>query len=165
MRSQVQPSQWSCSITAFAIVLGVPVQELIDEVGHDGSEIWWPMATPPSDRRGFHLQELINICINRGYSVTTVEPVSSIHSPEYDELGLTSAKRIEWKESIKTRMTRILTGTVGVLSGKGPSGTRHSVAWDGNNILDPTYGNTYSLKGFSIQYYHLIQKVQFGLDV
>jgi hypothetical protein len=73
MRIQTQPTRWSCAATAFAMALDVPVAELIESIGHDGSEIIWPDLPDPMCRRGFHSQELIDECLKRGHGCTPVE--------------------------------------------------------------------------------------------
>ena len=70
---QLKPNKWSCAVTAFAMALHVPVQELIQEIGHDGSEIVFPELEEPMRRRGFHSQELIYAAWKRGFTVTPIE--------------------------------------------------------------------------------------------
>ena len=73
MRIQTQPNHWSCEVTAFAMALHTPVAELIEGIGHDGSEIIWPDLPDPMCRRGFHSQELVDECLKRGHSCTPIE--------------------------------------------------------------------------------------------
>ena len=60
------------------MALDVPVAELIESIGHDGSEIIWPDLPDPMCRRGFHSQELIEECLRRGRSCTPIEWYPSI---------------------------------------------------------------------------------------
>jgi hypothetical protein len=71
------PNRWSCLPTAFATGISMLVDELIKEVGHDGSEIVNDMDEPYC-RRGFHPQEIIPICLKKGYSVTEIEKFPEI---------------------------------------------------------------------------------------
>ena len=61
-RPQRQPNEWSCLPTSFAICLGVPVHDIFDWVGHDGSEIIYQGVPEPYCRRSFHPQEIFDYC-------------------------------------------------------------------------------------------------------
>lgn len=65
MINQRQPNNWSCLPTAFATATGVLVEDLIEAIGHDGSEIVFPKLPEPLCRRAFHPQE----CLNGLYSL------------------------------------------------------------------------------------------------
>src|SRR5688572_18522714 len=73
MNLQVKPNPWSCSITAFAMAIDRPVQELVDLIGHDGSEVVFKGYPEPTNRRGFHFQECIEACLHLGFAVTPIE--------------------------------------------------------------------------------------------
>ena len=60
------------------MALHLPVAELIESIGHDGSEIIWPELPEPMRRRGFHSQELIDECLKRKCACTPVERSPSI---------------------------------------------------------------------------------------
>jgi len=70
---QKKPNRWSCSVTAFAMALHLPVEQLIDEIGHDGSEKIFTHLPEPMCRRGFHAQELIQVAWTNGYACTPIE--------------------------------------------------------------------------------------------
>lgn len=48
---------WNCVARAFSAASGVNYSDLIDAIGHDGSEIIWPNHPEPDNRRGFHVFE------------------------------------------------------------------------------------------------------------
>jgi hypothetical protein len=125
MQLQLSPNGWSCFPTAAAIVLDVPVEELIKEIGHDGSEIVFPGLREPHCRRSFHLQEIINVCWKRGYALTPFES-----HPQLGARGSDSFIDIDtsWPES--------LNGVTGIITGYTRLGTPHAVAWDGYNVID-----------------------------
>ena len=60
------------------MVLDMPLADIFDEIGHDGSQIIWPDLPEPMCRRGFHPQELIDVCLARGYAATRIE-LSPVH--------------------------------------------------------------------------------------
>ena len=94
------------------MVMDTTVETLIRQLGHDGSEIVRP-GPEPLCRRGFHPQELIQICCE-DYIVETLEP-----KPRFED-------NIPVKVPFKMR-------GIGVLLSE-----RHAVAWDGERILDPS---------------------------
>jgi hypothetical protein len=157
MLIQIQPNTFSCLITSFAIVLGTPVKKLIDEIGHDGSEIWWPNADEPMNKRGFHLQEIVDCCYKRGYTVTTIEPRPVLHSPE-----LNQSKEIVLLIDIHKRLSNYMSGNIGVLTGLNSCNNRHAIAWIENQAFDPATGKSIDLNVFSIQYFYLLNRNRFS---
>ena len=96
------------------MVMETSVSELVKELGHDGSELVRP-GPEPLCRRGFHPQELIQICAHsRGYAVETLEP------------------RPRFEDNIRVKVPFLMVG-IGILLSE-----RHAVAWDGDRILDPS---------------------------
>ena len=73
MRLLRKPERWMCLPASFAMVLGLPLSVIFDEIGHDGSQIVKPELPEPMCRRGFHPQELIHLCLNHGHAATRVE--------------------------------------------------------------------------------------------
>lgn len=72
MKHQMQPNRWSCSVTSAAMVLDIPVTELISQLGHDGGEIYYPHNTPPCCYRGFDISEIVDVVMRRGWAVTPI---------------------------------------------------------------------------------------------
>lgn len=133
---QLKPNPWSCAITSLAMVLQRPVEQLIEEIGHDGSEIIFPGLDEPMQRRGFHSQELIHLAWQHGFSVTAFElfpaivPTSggSVSVPVYF-----GQARGNWE-----RLIDMIHTTQGVLAGRcSPNGVRHAVCYDHGEIFDP----------------------------
>lgn len=67
------PNAWSCLPTAFAMALGVDLNYILKDIGHDGSEITHAGLPEPLNRRGFHMQELIKVATQRDHAVTPIE--------------------------------------------------------------------------------------------
>src|SRR4051812_46325565 len=102
---QKTPNKWSCVPTAFAICLDIPVEKIIEEIGHDGSNIIFPHLTEPLCRRGFHLQELFKVCHNHGYAVTQFDVDPELINVDYS------------KFTINEDITYLLEKNIGVLGG------------------------------------------------
>lgn len=122
---QENPNGWSCLPTAFACCLDVPVSEIFDWLGHDGSEILWPELPEPGCRYGFHIQEMQEYCL-------AIHRLRTVYL-ERVMRGTPDGKRIKYVES------RIIDpevcGQRGVLL-TFDGLESHAVAWDGEYVFD-----------------------------
>jgi len=141
MKPQRTPNRWSCLPTAFAIALGVSVREVIERIGHDGSAVAFPGLPEPERRRGFHVQECIDVALALGVSVTPIEAFPR-HSSTVD----TDPIVIRFPEGNEARFCRTVETTRGVLTGRGLR-SRHAVAYDHRLIIDPN-GQTRLMDAF-----------------
>ena len=80
MELKTKPNPWSCVGSAFAMVLDISTADFFGLVGHDGSQIAFPMLPDPMARRGLHIQECIAACTKLGYAVTPIELFPVIQS-------------------------------------------------------------------------------------
>jgi hypothetical protein len=134
---QRKPFRWGCAIASLAMVLDVPAEQLVREIGHDGSQIVWEGLPEPLCRRGFNPQELIDCCLNRGLAVTEIQafPVFDCPGrlPQVQRLTvLFGAEPLEnWK-----RFTSHIASSCGILFGRGLH-CEHAVAYDLGEIYDP----------------------------
>lgn len=149
MNLQRQPNKWSCLPTAFAMVLNLPVEDVILIIGHDGSDKLFGNQEEPYCRRSFHIQELIDVSLKHGYAVTEILPNSYLEV--MDEV-------IDVQEFGADRMEDYLQNYSGVLIGREGRRIPHAVAWDGVDILDPN-GTVYNLVNFNVSVFMIIQKI------
>lgn len=134
MRLQRKPLRGTCLPTAFAIALDMPVITVLAEVGHDGSAIVTPSLPEPLCRRGFHIQELIDVCLRHNSAVTPVE-LCPILSPRSDvEPREVFADKAGWR-----RFACAINGSRGVIEGASRR-CFHAVAYDHGRIYDPDVG-------------------------
>lgn len=147
MIMMLQPNGWSCVPSAFAMAMDTTPKDMIDECGHDGSEILWPGLNDPHCRRGFDVQEMIDICVRR---MVTVTPI--VFAPATIPVGGTEeqAQHVFTQERAHERMAHYLHGHIGVLTGLAQEGTQHAVAWDGELCWDPR-GEQYGIEQFQIE--------------
>jgi hypothetical protein len=131
MRLQTKPERWMCLPASFAMALDIPLADVLHDVGHDGSQIVWPQLPEPMCRRGFHPQELIDVCLARGYAATRIELAPAMTTVTGGpELHLFPDERA-W-----TRFIQAIQNSLGVIEGVGfRSG--HAVAYDHGHIFDP----------------------------
>ena len=122
------------------MVLDIPVADFFGLIGHDGSQIAFPVLPDPMARRGLHIQECIAACVRLGYAVTPIElfPVirptlANGHAPHKEDLVVLFGEDelANWKRFEQTIKT-----STGVLEGIGRR-CLHAVAYDRGTIFDP----------------------------
>lgn len=149
MKPQQQPNEWSCLPTAFAIVLDVPIRELIARIGHDGTEKYFPHLFAPYCYRSFHVEDITSTLLDIDYGLIIISS-----NPQYEVLDKTYT--ITYPGD---RMLSYLENYVGVLCGNYPGRTPHAVAWDGENIHDPTNCETRTIDNFNVETFLIITKI------
>lgn len=144
MKLQKQPNNWSCVPTAFAMVLDIPVEEIILKIGHDGSRITYPTYPEPNCRLGFSPHELFTVCLELGYACTPI-------MKEYP-LGIDDGVPVVRAPFIMDELMRTYSG---VLCGLTPRENRHAVAWDRSMIFDPA-GIKYFKEDFDVEVFFIV---------
>ena len=134
MRALLKPRHWLCLPTAFAMVLDRSLDDLFLRLGHDGGEIIWPTLPEPLCRRGFHVQELINVCLSLGYAATRIELMPCATPDEFEHVREVLPEDIAW-----ARFTAAVRNSCGVMEGQGFR-CGHAVAYDHGHIFDPDGG-------------------------
>jgi hypothetical protein len=130
-----------CLVFSLAMLLDEDVDVLIQELGHDGMQKVFKGPVPHC-YNGHHMQEIIDVCIGRGHSLTPVEYFSRFASAIDPE---------DWRalypsEDAALRFSRLIANRRGILIGC-YRGHGHAVAWDGDIIWDPN-GIQYPLSDF-----------------
>ena len=138
----------SCLLYAAAMVLDIPASALVKEIGHDGSEVWFPEYDKPE--RGINIQEIVDACFAHGKSLTPVHRYPA-NSPDGD------AHRPLWPETVAdNRFFGIISGFSGILIGLTANGVRHSCAWDSSIIYDPR-GYQHGLSDYSKRMFEITE--------
>jgi hypothetical protein len=141
----IQPNDWSCLPTAFAMVTHSLPRDIFEFINHDGSEIIWPELPEPYCRRSFAIDEMIDYCVS-----TMHYPVEVCQDTSYAPEGVHSFFQPyhnpgeRWKHYLKRPA---------VLLGFGKeTGERHAVAWcqKERKIFDPN-GSKYDLSEFECE--------------
>lgn len=131
MRHQKSPNRWSCLPTSFAMVLNQPVEQLIEQLGHDGSSICWPNQPEPLCRRGFHIQELTDYMFKQGMYVIPFQAC-----PTYRPVDSESIVEAQTKLTPTQRMAMAMAYEA-VIIGQTNTGASHAIAWNGKKVFDP----------------------------
>lgn len=133
------PNDWSCMATSWAMALGIGLDVVVAEVGHDGSEIVWPDLPSPHCRRGFHPQEFYPLARTLGFAVETVESKPMLQNIRGDILTLPG---VDWEHC--------LSNCHGIIGGYTRSGTGHAVAVHAGRVYDPR-GRVYDVSRCDIR--------------
>jgi len=124
LKHQSQPNRWSCSVAAAAMAMHVPVAELIDKIGHDGSEIKCDLPEPLC-RAGFAPQEIIDVAFEYGWSITEIEP-----NPQMTPNGEVIWSVFDSEDKIRARMESYMDNFSGTVFGpRYDQKNWHYVAW------------------------------------
>jgi hypothetical protein len=126
------PNGWSCILASVAMVLDWSTKELIEEIGHDGSEVIFPDLPEPAKRRGFHIQEFVPLILKSGFSATAifVLPCSTPDGNHFYDVPI---------KDPEVRFRDLVGENVGIFTGIMHK-WHHAVAWDGYRIYDPSRG-------------------------
>jgi len=118
------------------MALNLPVAELIEQVGHDGSEIIFENQTEPGCRAGHSLYELIYQSLKLGYAVTPMPLILAHASIDHQQYREVWDLEDGWD-------TFHLFGVMrrGVVECHGPR-WKHMVAFDQGTVFDPD-GDTF----------------------
>lgn len=127
-----QPNPWSCNACAWAMAMGISLEDVIAAVGHDGSRIWDRALQEPVNRVGFHDLELLWVAYRQGFFCMpfTFRPAKYRSGAYAEHLRLGS----------RHDLGVLLPGKRGVLGVNMGKEHDHAVAWDGEWAYDPLYG-------------------------
>jgi hypothetical protein len=126
MKHLIAPNQWSCMPTALAMVLDCSVEQVIEAVGHDGSEIIRPALREPLCRRAFHLIDLQLAAYQMGYDLILIE--NNPYTIRDEELIYLPDE--PYTSFLMTCMERYRGVVTGILNEK-----PHALAWDREKLL------------------------------
>ena len=135
----------NCFLKAASLALQVSEAELIMEIGHDGTEIWFPMERGCVQKRGFHLQEIQDCFMRRGKGLVYIEaePVSGTDSGATHDVPMPEG-----------RMDDLLDRYDGILVGHSSDNIPHAVFW--NHVLNEQIAN---VKVISVMSFLLISQL------
>ncbi len=122
-----QPNNWSCYACVAAMATGKTLQDVIDFVGYDGSEIQ-ETSNHPDKRRGFDFVDINRFMAHYGFS--------------FGVMGCTIDKIVEIEDYISLTVTipmDLLPAMVLVESTMPDFDGNHCLYWDTKNLYDPYF--------------------------
>lgn len=157
MYNQVQPNAWSCLPTAFATATSIQVQEIIELIGHDGSEILFPALSEPKCRRAFHPQEVTKALLQWYQDKDEVCYFTHLSTRVICYIDEENHYTLEISvDEIWELMKQYDAVIIGEINGK-----HHSAAWDHKEVMcyDPC-GFKYPAGKYEIHEIYLISRVR-----
>jgi len=111
-------------------------------IGHDGSAITHAGLPEPLKRRGFHIQEIIDVALQLGYAMTEIQHSPQIISkpwkPSLDQTdSLIRPIQIKESDDASRRFKRHIDESRGILSTRQKDGKSHAWAYEDGTIYDP----------------------------
>jgi hypothetical protein len=153
MQLQKSPNRWSCIPTATAIILDVPLSEVLRIVGYDGSKVLWPELPEPICRESFHIEIMQYVALKCGMAL--VPFISKIsYAPIPDSL----VQHYDLSHHLLEVMNKYNALLLGRYIG---SNNRHAVAWNAQErvIYDPA-GRLTLLEEFEFEYFYAAIRVR-----
>lgn len=129
-----QDSMVGCLICSAAMVLDCTVKEVEEYLGHDGTTMIVPELGDPDGLAAFHIQEIVDFALDRGWAVTSIEarPMTLYRNGQAIEVA-----------TAEDRFYDHLATSRGILAIEGKRGG-HAVALVGGMVYDPK-GKVYPL--------------------
>lgn len=139
-------SHVSCLVDAFSVLLGVSSEELQKEIGHDGIEPVYCSVRDcphlnPGCCLGFHIQELVDICWKRNYSITEITR----------DYGYSNGSKFHYRQEDQ-RFINYVKENNGILIGKR---NQYNHAWAKAGDLIISDGNTQRITDFNINNFEM----------
>ena len=123
-----------CLLYSAAMLLDTHPDVLRGEIGYSGQEKWWPEAEKPLHRiRSFHIQEIVDCCLRRGFALTPIDYMPRMAPQGHEDQWLL----MNTEEKLEKRFQEHIHGHLGLFIGQKPNGP-HAVAWNGHLVFDPT---------------------------
>lgn len=149
-----QPNRWSCNACAWAMVLGLTLEQVIEAVGHDGSKIWHATLPEPRNRMGFFDEELTWLAVQQGYACTEIVLAQYATSRFHRAcIPPVLCSLSQFQTFVRDRV-----GVLTVSSPRIPDGL-HAVAYDGHRVFDPILGLD-QLEAYDIHSFIWIERVR-----
>lgn len=156
----------NCHLMCLSMILEIPYDDLVKELGYDGNEICWTLKDGSTVPRGFHNQEVIDCCLKRDLALCPIELYPSLGPPDESQVVGQIYHNVGSDYHNQQRFDCILRDKMGILIGEVrgkrcySGGVRHAVAWDKGKMVDPRYGlATSEVNDFYIQECWIVCKI------
>lgn len=143
-----QPNSWSCYACVAAMATGKTLQDVVDFVGHDGSDI--DNESPhPDKRRGFSLSEINRYIAEHGITFGVVGgDVSGFDFNIPKKYG-----------AIEVSIPTDLPAMVLVRSSLSDFDGNHCLYWDGKRLYDPYYNEPVKFEDYTLNEWWPVAKI------
>jgi len=117
-----QFNNWSCMACVAAMIVNEPLQNVIDFIGHDGSD-WDPNSKSPFRVVGFSVFEIISFLASRNLMLGFYALITG--SINFEDKDFLVTVPIDAPAMITVKSERFFPNV------------RHVVYWDGKKVFDP----------------------------
>lgn len=129
-----------CLPSVVGMVMGLEYGEVIARVGHQGDEVAFAGLPEPLCYRGFHPQEMIEVCWKDGVLVTQIDLAPSAYPAPWQQANTHRFESI-CGEPAETRFFRHMFHSKGWIAAKRLGGLGHALAYEGQGnkavVVDP----------------------------
>ncbi len=146
MKLLKQSRSGDCLLYSVAMLLEIMPGQLVEELTHNGQDVWWPELTHPYCIRGIHIQEIIDCFWRRGMVMMPIEAIPKICPRGLDGC---EAKTIYTQADGYERLKDYMLGRRALITGESKNRVPHACAWNGFQVYDPN-GYIYALEDFRI---------------
>jgi hypothetical protein len=136
-----QPNKWTCYPTAVSILTGIPIQTIIETIGHDGSK---ELIEDGVSGCGFTGPEMSIALIKLGWTLTEI--LGNLQVPNYPNLDEIFAFLRRYSDNAIVSIAL--------------EGRDHALAWDVHNdiLYDPRTGLKIGWDGLKIRSFEILIK-------
>lgn len=127
------------------MVLKIPVRQVFDLVGHNGLAKLWPDKPEPLCYQGFHIQEMIDVALVHGYSLTPIEAMPRSGDP---------VMPIWPDQNGEARILRYMKNNIGIIIG-----ATHAMACDHGRYCDPSTGRVTETLPMPIKEFWILKEI------
>ena len=145
----LKQSSDNCLLYAAAMVLEVTPEQLIQSIGHDGEEVWWPEQIGSQKKRSFHIQEILDAARSLNYSFICIDAIPLIGIDDFNIKEIYPEPMLRLASWIKDHPGILIVDSGGI---------GHAVAWDGEQVFDPK-GFIKSVEDYIIESAYLLIKL------
>ena len=131
---------------------------MLAAIGHDGSEIVFPTLPEPLCRRCFHVQELVQVALSRGFAVTPVELFPVLQPTEVGPFRNT----VLYRDNNWQRFEATIRASRGVIDGTGAR-FGHTVGYGHGRIYDPK-GSVYDYSRLACEAHQFHTRCAWRID-
>jgi len=127
VRHLIQPNRASCFATCAAMITDQTVEEVFEELGHNGLDIYWPNLKEPMCYRGFTPQEIVLFLMAHGWAAIEYMP-TFMYGPTPSHV--TQFTALDFTDTVRNQKCAI----IGFVTW---DNQHHFAVWDGERVIDP----------------------------
>lgn len=155
MKHVQQQNSWSCAACCAAMITGETLEDVVEFIGHDGSEIV-EESNHPQKRRSFSMHDILGYLWTKDFWLGAIWAWESLLGDDLSaEMVTDGESHLGWQFKEPA--------LVMVKSQVLPPPCKHVVYWDGKHIWDPHIPEPQSLSEYVILEWWPVVKFEAGI--